>query len=71
MKFVTLTTLALLTACEVSGVNPAFKDVQRQPPDIEQETALFIVQNERQLAVWIAETRQKCREFGCVGANVE
>lgn len=56
----------LLSACLGVGAEPAFKDVQRQPPMVSEATSRVIVRDDRALAVWISETAKKCAEFGCV-----
>lgn len=65
MKLALMRMMLLLTACQGAGVDAAFKDVQRAPPDLKRETAEYLVQHDAHVAVWIAETRKKCERFGC------
>ena len=66
MKHAILAMTLLLGACKGLGADPRFTDIQRRPPDIRPDLALTIVEKQRALAEWIAETRKKCEEFGCV-----
>lgn len=66
MKYAIALTMILQAACSAVTVNPAFKDVQRMPPIPSEEAAIYLVKNERPLAEWIAETRVKCKKYGCV-----
>ena len=56
-----------LTGCgDKVGFDPAFKDIQRQPPLTKPATADYLLTNDREVGVWIAETAKKCDKFGCV-----
>lgn len=68
MKHAAIMMGLLLTACAEPGVSldPAFKDVQRNPPDLKEASAQYLIQHDRHVAEWIAETKRKCAQFGCV-----
>tara|TARA_R100000951_G_C2644856_1_gene182208 strand:- start:2418 stop:2630 length:213 start_codon:yes stop_codon:yes gene_type:complete len=55
----------LLMGCETK-TGALFSDVQRTPPALKPATADYIIRNDRDVAVWIGETKQKCEKFGCV-----
>lgn len=42
-----------------------FSDVQRAPPPLKPPTSEYLIDNDRDVAVWIGETKLKCAEFGC------
>jgi len=65
MKYVPLVMVNLLTACLGVGVEPAFKDIQRAPPEITKSTVLVIVRDDRAFGEWVAETKRKCELYGC------
>ena len=45
---------------------PRFEDVQRTPPKLQHEESVdYLIQHERPLAEWIAETAIACEEYGC------
>ncbi len=60
--------VVLLTGClgETTSNNPAFKDVQREPPEVSVEALTYLVQNERDLAEWIEYTADACDQYGCI-----
>lgn len=64
MKHAAILTMLLLPAC--AGQGASFADIQRKPPPVSDQTACYLVHNERPLAEWIAETAKKCARFGCV-----
>gem|GEM_PF-5433173 len=66
MKHVVIAIAPFLTACEAVTVEAAFKDVQRHPPRVSDDTAQIILTNDRPFAEWVAETRRKCERFRCV-----
>jgi len=57
--------LFLLMGCETK-TGALFSDVQRTPPDLKPQTAEYLVRNDREVAVWVGETKLKCEKFGCV-----
>lgn len=66
MKPVLILTVSFLTACSTVSVKPAFEDIQRAPPPVKEETVRYLLQHDRHVVAWIAETIKKCEEFGCV-----
>ncbi|QEW27818.1 hypothetical protein RIdsm_03638 [Roseovarius indicus] len=64
--------MCFLTGCadwfdveERPGSPAQFKDVQRQPPKIDESTVDYLIENERPFAGWLAETLIACEEHGC------
>lgn len=58
--------MSCCVACEVvPGTDPAFRDVQRRPPLTQAATVDWLVENDRQIAAWIAETARACDQYGC------
>lgn len=55
--------VGFLTGCVWSSAE--FSEIQRAPPVPKIKTVEYLIQHDREVLAWMAETTKKCHEFGC------
>lgn len=66
---IALCSSASLAGCDAPAPTedaPLFVDVVRQPPKAKPATATYLIDNDRDVAEYLAEIGLACEEYGCL-----